>query len=51
MQNLFCIVHSNKPAHRGDTVFTDKTGGYNQDDCAVERTFADKLETERWIGT
>ena len=33
-------VHIRKPAHCGDTAFTDKTGGCNSKADVVERMFA-----------
>ena len=38
------MVHLSKPAHCGDTAFTDKTGGCNSKADVVERTFAYKPE-------
>jgi hypothetical protein len=33
-------VRLSKPAHRGDTAFTDKTGGCNNEASVLERMFA-----------
>lgn len=35
---------------RGDTAFTDKTGGRNQDECVVEITLAYKPECRKAKG-
>ena len=38
------MVRQRKPAHCGDTAFTDKTGGCNSKADVVERTFAQRPE-------